>query len=62
MNTATRWAEVRLNDETIQYRSEHTFGGTIVVTARVENGTVVWDRPDDVPVFIAERAAEALQV
>lgn len=62
MNTATRWAEVRLNNETIQYRSEHTFGGSIVVTARVTDGAIVWDKPDDVPVFIAERAAEALNV
>jgi hypothetical protein len=62
MNTATKWAEVRINDEAIQYRSEHTFGGSIVITATVKDGAIVWDKPGDVPVLIAERAAEVLKV
>lgn len=57
MNTATRWSKTRVDDTTVRFESEHTFGGPIVVTATYKDGTITWDRPDDVPVFIAEEAA-----
>lgn len=62
MNNPTRWAELKVDETTVRYESETTFGGPIVVTARVENGAIVWDKPDDVPVFIAEQAAVTLGV
>jgi hypothetical protein len=60
MNIPTRWEESRINDQSVRFTSEHTFNGPIVVTATLEDGTVVWDKPDDVPVFIAERASALL--
>ncbi len=60
MNNPTRWQETRVSDHTVRFTSEHTFGGPIVVTATLQDGAVSWDHPDDVPVFIAERAASLL--
>jgi len=62
MNIATQWQEERLEDGRVRYVSEHTVGGRIVVTASVKDGTIEWDNPNDVPVFIAERAAKTLGV
>jgi len=60
MNTNTTWREERLNDTTIRYVSEHTVTGTLAVTATLTDSGITWDKPDDVPVFIAERAAATL--
>jgi len=60
MNNPTRWTEKRVNDTTVRFESEHTYGGPIVVTATLDNGDVTWDKPNDVPVFIAERASALL--
>ena len=60
MNNPTRWSETRVNENTVRYESEHTFGGPIVVTATLNDGHITWDKPDDVPVFIAEQAAQTL--
>jgi len=62
MNIATQWQEERLEDGRVRYVSEHTVGGRIVVTASVKDGTIEWDKPNDVPVLIAERAAKTLGV
>jgi hypothetical protein len=62
MNNPTRWAETRIDENSVRYTSEHTYNGNIVVTATRENDTIRWDNPDDVPVFIAEQAARTLGV
>jgi hypothetical protein len=62
MNNPTRWAESRLEDGSVRFISESTFGGAIVVTAQAVEGKVVWDKPNDVPVLLAERAARTLGV
>jgi hypothetical protein len=56
MNIPNRWQESRLEDGSVRFTSEHTFNGPIVVTARLDDGKVVWDNPNDVPHFINERA------
>lgn len=64
MNTPTVWSSERLDDNSVRFTSEHTFGGSLVVTATKETvagGTrIVWDNPDDVPVFIQEQAERLL--
>jgi hypothetical protein len=65
MNVPTRWTEDRIDEGTLVFRSEHTFGGRREVTARVvfrnDSGwEVVFDNADDAPHFIIERAKEVL--
>lgn len=65
MNVPTNWSEKRVSDDEIIYRSQHTFGGRIEVKATRtwvdDKGWVIeWDRPNDVPNFLVERAREAL--
>ena len=61
MNNPTRWNKTRVDDTTLRFESEHTFGGPIVVTATYEDGNITWDKPDDVPVFIAEEAQRTFE-
>jgi hypothetical protein len=64
MNTPTLWSEKKIDDSTVQYVSEHTSRGPIVVTAtKVSAGggeKIVWDDENDVPLFLNDRAAAAL--
>ena len=60
MNIPTNWEESRLDDGSIRFISEHTARGPIVVTAQAVDGALVWDNPNDVPLFIEERAKAAL--
>jgi hypothetical protein len=64
MNTPTLWTEKKINDVTVQYISEHTTRGPIVVTAtKVAAGggeKILWDDENDVPLFLHDRAASAL--
>jgi len=60
MNTATHWSESRLEDGSVRFTSEHTYGGPIAVTAQAVDGNIVWDNPNDVPVFIEQRAKAVL--
>lgn len=60
MNTHARWEEQKVDDTTVRYISEHTVGGPVVVTARLVDGSIEWDRPNDVPVLLVERAAATL--
>jgi hypothetical protein len=62
MNTATNWREQVINDTTVRYVSEHTVGGSLAVTATVQDGALVWDKPNDVPYLLVERATRALRV
>jgi hypothetical protein len=64
MNTPTLWSEKKINESTVQYISEHTTRGPIIVTAtKVAAGggeKILWDDENDVPVFLHDRAAQAL--
>ncbi len=60
MNNPTRWSETRLEDGSVRFISEHTVTGPIVVTAQAVDGQVIWDEPNDVPVFIDQRAKAVL--
>jgi hypothetical protein len=64
MNTPTLWSEKKINESTVQYISEHTTRGPIIVTAtKVAAGggeKILWDDENDVPVFLHDRAAKAL--
>jgi len=62
MNNPTRWDSKRIDDNTVQFYSEHTVTGSIVVTATKQDGTIVWDKPNDVPYLVAEQAAVLLGV
>lgn len=64
MNTPTVWTSEKLDDNTVRFVSDTTFGGSIVVTATKETAAggprIVWDKPDDVPFFVQERAEHLL--
>jgi hypothetical protein len=59
MNTATTWVPQKIDEKTVRYISETTFGGSKVATATLDNGKVVFDN-DDVPHFIIEDAHRKL--
>jgi hypothetical protein len=60
MNIATQWREERIDDRTIRFVQDHTFNGTVVVTATKTDDGIVWENQDDASFAIIERAEAAL--
>jgi hypothetical protein len=62
MNTVTSWTSERLGEDRVRFISEHVGRGTIVVTATKTVDGIEWDKPNDVPHLVDERARGLLGV